>query len=112
MDIDEILKMPGGDAVAALMTKSIQVPSWAILVKEYDTRFHPVMDKAIYPDVVDGKGHVDYVTRVPIDLIKVTAKRMTELVCGIPIKRIPGGPWVARLFDVTVFWNELPRMIL
>lgn len=88
MDIEEIMRMPAGDALAALMVKTIQVPSWSKLVREYDTRYHPVMDRGIYPDVVDKKGHVDYVTRVPIDLIKVTAKRMTELVCGIPVKRI------------------------
>ena len=62
MDIEEIMKMPVGDAVAALMVKTIQVPSWSKLVKEYDTSYHPVMDRGIYPDVVDKKGHIDYVT--------------------------------------------------
>lgn len=80
--------MPAGDAVAALMTKSVVVPLWSRLVKEYDTRYHPVMDRSRYPDIVNKDGSIDYVTRVPIDLIKVTAKRMTELVCGIPVKRI------------------------
>ena len=45
MDIEEIMRMPVGDAVAALMVKTIQVPSWSKLVKEYDTSYHPVMDR-------------------------------------------------------------------
>lgn len=88
MDIKEIMKMPAEKAVAALMSKAIVVQSWSTLVKEYDTKYHPVMDQSKYPDIVNKDGSIDYVTRVPIDLIKVTVKRMTELVCGIPVKRI------------------------
>ena len=71
-----------------LMQKTVRLRPWSELVKEYDTRFHPVMDKALYPDVTNGDGSIDKVTRVPLDLMKVTAKRMTELVCGIPVKRV------------------------
>ena len=74
--------------VSALMQKNIILPSWSELLKEYDVNRHPVMDRAKYPDVANGDGTIDYVTRVPLDLMKVTAKRMTELVCGIPVKRV------------------------
>lgn len=88
MDIKEILSRPSQEAVSTLMAKSVCVPSWGDLVKEYDTKFHPVMDRAVYPDIVDDKGKIDYVSRVPIDIIKVTVKRMTELMAGVPVKRI------------------------
>lgn len=74
--------------VSILMQKNISLRPWSELLKEYDVNFHPVMDQAKYPDVANGDGTIDYVTRVPLDLMKVTAKRMTELVCGIPAKRV------------------------
>lgn len=86
-NVNEILNQSSQEAITFLMQKSIIVPSWTKLVNEYDTNNHPVMDKMIYPDIVSTDG-IEYVTRIPLDLIKVTVKRMTELVCGIPVKRI------------------------
>ena len=86
-NINEILNRSAQEAITFLRQKSIAVPSWTKLAKEYDTNNHPVMDKTIYPDIVSSDG-IEYVTRIPLDLIKVTVKRMTELICGIPVKRI------------------------
>ena len=56
-------------------------------LQEYDADMHPVMNKAIYPDMVTSKG-LQPVTRVTLDFIKLAVKRMTELCCGIPVKRV------------------------
>lgn len=78
------------EKITALKEKTISVPAWKGrdgLEKEYDPTKHPVMDKQIYPDVVRDDG-IERVTRITLSFQRLAAKRMTELVCGIPIKRI------------------------
>lgn len=77
--------------VTALQEKFINVPAWSGpqgLEKAYDPKQHPVMDRSIYPDETDAKGGVIPVSRITLDLPRLAVKRMTELTCGIPIKRI------------------------
>lgn len=93
MTIEEIINsetMSPQEKVAALKQKTIQVPIWSGskgLVMEYDPTKHPVMDKVKYPDVPTDEG-IDYVTRITCDLQRLAVKRMTELCCGIPVKRV------------------------
>lgn len=91
--IQEILDagLPAAAQIAALKEKSIRVPSWGGrfgLVREYDPRKHPVMDKAKYPDILNEDGSFELVTRITCDMQRLAVKRMTELVCGTPVKRI------------------------
>ena len=92
MTIEEILQS-GGSAeqiISALKDKSINVPVWGGtkgLLQEFDPRKHPVMNKAIYPDEVTAEG-VQPVTRITCDLQRLATKRMTEICCGIPVKRV------------------------
>ena len=92
MTIEEILQS-GGSAeqiISALKDKSINAPVWGGtkgLLQEFDPRKHPVMNKAIYPDEVTAEG-VQPVTRITCDLQRLATKRMTELCCGIPVKRV------------------------
>ena len=58
------------------------------MVHEYDPRKHPVMNKAKYPDVVNDDGSLELVTRITCDMQRLAVKRMTELVCGTPVKRV------------------------
>lgn len=77
--------------IAELKSKSIVVPSWGGkkgLSAEYDPKQHPVMNHAIYPDVVNEDGTIDLVTRITYDLQRLAVKRMVELMSGIPIKRV------------------------
>ncbi len=92
MTIEEILNSGGTAAqiIAALKEKTINVPMWTGrygLVQQYDPTKHPVMNKAKYPDIVDEDG-IQPVTRVTLDLQRLAVKRMTELVTGIPVKRV------------------------
>ena len=93
MTIEEILNSGQSPAavIAALKDKSVIVPSWRGrhgLVNEYDPRRHPVMNKAAYPDIANPDGTVEHVTRVTCDMQRLATKRMTELVCGIPVRRV------------------------
>lgn len=92
MTIEEILNSGGTAAqiIAALTEKTINVPVWGGrfgLAQEFDPKKHPVMNKGKYPDVVTEDG-VEPVTRVTCDLQRLATKRMTELITGIPVKRI------------------------
>lgn len=92
MTVDEILNSGGTieEIITALKCKTLTVPLWAGpkgLQTEYDPRMHPVMDKARYPDIVNSDG-VTRVTRIACDLQRLAVKRMTELVCGVPVKRV------------------------
>lgn len=93
MTLEEILnstELTAAQKVAALKEKQISVPVWGGrygLVRQYDPTKHPVMDRSKYPDVV-GKDGIEEVTRITCDLQRLATKRMTELCCGIPVKRI------------------------
>ena len=93
MTIQEILTtsaLTAGEKVAALREKTIQVPLWSGrygLVQQYDPTKHPVMIKSLYPDITTDEG-IEQVTRITCDLQRLAVKRMTELCCGIPVKRI------------------------
>ena len=92
MTIDEILNsgIPVEQKILALTEKTIDVPIWSGrqgLVNQYDPTRHPVMDRQRYPDIVTDDG-VERVTRITLDFMRLAAKRMTELVTGIPVKRV------------------------
>lgn len=90
--IKEILgaDMAERERITALKQKTIDVPLWTGrqgLINEYDPTKHPVMDKQRYPDLVKDDG-VERVTRITLSFQRLAAKRMSELLCGIPVKRI------------------------
>lgn len=90
--VKEILENASNEQVIALLKeKSLCIPAWLGingLADQYDPQKHPVMDKATYPDVTSNDGRLECVTRVPLNFQKLAVKRMTELCCGIPVKRI------------------------
>lgn len=78
------------ERITALKQKTVNVPLWSGvkgLEREYNPAKHPVMDKQKYPDIVRDDG-LEFVTRIALGFQKLAAKRMSELVCGIPVKRI------------------------
>lgn len=92
MTIEEILNSENSaeSKIAALKEKTINVPVWSGrvgLVQQFDPTKHPVMNKQKYPDIVTNEG-IEYVTRITCDLQRLATKRMTELVTGIPVKRV------------------------
>lgn len=92
MTIEEILNSENSaeSKIAALKEKTIIVPVWSGrfgLVQQFDPTKHPVMNKQKYPDIVTNEG-IEYVTRITCDLQRLATKRMTELVTGIPVKRV------------------------
>lgn len=92
MTLEEILEdsLSERERVTALQQKNPDVPAWdgpKGLEGEYDPDMHPVMDRGRYPDIVEGERLVR-VTRIALGFQTLAAKRMSELVCGIPVKRV------------------------
>ena len=110
MDIQDIIRRAtenNENVTGALRAKSITVPSWYELEKEYNPDKHPVMDKTEYPDITlyeekksDSEFNefgepktikvavgVEKVSRVTYALQDLAVKRTTELCFGIPVKR-------------------------
>ena len=86
---DFLAKAEPSEIAKAVTKKRINVPQWAGiggLREQYEPTLHPVMNKAIYPDITSG-GRIVKVTRTALGLQKLAVKRMAELVTGIPIKR-------------------------
>lgn len=68
-----------------LKVKYVQVPSWSKLRKEYDPKQHPVYTDPNYQDKDEARPKL---TRISCGWQKLASKRMSELVFGIPCKRI------------------------
>lgn len=112
MTIEEILSLGSPDKVIeALKQKSIEIPEWEKLRKEYDPKEHPVMTDPNYQDKVTDEG-VEKVTRITQDLQRLAVKRTTELVFGIPVKRIykaqtEGEKLVAQVIEAVLDRNRI-----
>lgn len=87
-NIEEILQLAPAEAVKKLKSKAFTPPAWSDLVKEYDPAQHPVTNKGKYPDNATPDGKLEEVTRITLNYQQLATKRMSELVCGIPVKRI------------------------
>lgn len=88
--IDEILdsqRLPA-EIIDDLRLKTVVLPPWSKLEKEYEPKYHPVMTDKTYRDKVNKKGEVIRMCRVTLGLQKLAVKRMTELAFGIPVKRM------------------------
>lgn len=89
MNIKEITNgRPIPDIIADLKNKSICVPSWDKLQKEYDPRKHPVMTDPFYKDRPRKSGGMERMSRVTLGWMQLAVKRMTELLFGIDVLRI------------------------
>lgn len=90
--IDDILSANCSekDKILTLKDKTLNIPAWGGergLRSEYDPKLHPVMSREKYPDKFNGTNIVP-VTRITLNFQRLATKRMAELVCGIPVKRI------------------------
>lgn len=73
------------DIINDLKVKFVNVPSWANLRKEYYPKEHPIYTS---PKYLDNPEKGVELCRVSCGWQKLATKRMSELVFGIPCKRI------------------------
>jgi hypothetical protein len=86
--LEEIMGMSPEEAVKELRKKTIELPAWEDLEKEYNPKKHPVITESSYTDVIEDDGSVEKVTRVTEGLQRLAVERMIGLSFGIPVKRI------------------------
>lgn len=80
---------PVGDIVNDLKRKSVRVPSWEKLVRDYEPALHAIVtDTVTRKDKVKSDGTVEKASRIHIGLEKLLTKRMTEFMFSIPVRRI------------------------
>ena len=90
-DINKILNnsRPIGDIIQNLKEKSVDVPSWGELIKEYEPTFHKIIDDKINRrDRTRADGTVEKASRIYLGLEKLLTSRITEFMFAIPVKRL------------------------
>ena len=80
---------PVDNIINDLKGKSVYVPSWDNLIKDYEPTLHSIVNDNIgRKDKVKSDGTVEKASRIYIGLEKLLTKRMTEFMFSIPVKRV------------------------
>lgn len=90
-EITDILNpsRPSGDIINDLKEKSVCVPSWDVLLRDYEPKLHEIVnDNVNRKDKIRKDGTKEEASRIYIGLEKLLTKRMTEFMFAIPVKRV------------------------
>lgn len=80
------------DIINDLRDKTVCVPCWAKLLKDYEPTMHKICtEKTVLKDKMRSDGTVEASSRIYIGLEKLLSKRITEFTFSIPVKRVYGG---------------------
>ena len=89
-EIEQILTAGSVNVIIeALKRKSVCVPSWDKLIKDYEPKEHEIVtDTVTRKNKVKTDGSVEKASRIYLGLEKLLTRRMTEFTFAIPIKRV------------------------
>lgn len=77
------------DIINDLRDKTVYVPDWIELLKDYEPTAHTVCkDTTVLRDKMRSDGTVEKSARIYIGLEKLLSKRVTEFTFSVPVKRI------------------------
>lgn len=80
---------PVDEIIDDLKNKSVDVPEWSKLQKDYEPTKHKIVDdKETRMDKVKSDGQVEKASRIYIGLEKLLTKRTTEFAFSIPVRRV------------------------
>jgi len=89
VDIQNILLQNANKAVNSLRKKSIEIPSWPKLLKEYEPKFHRIThDFITRRDKVRKNNTIDKAARIPFGLERLLTRRMSEFMFATPVRRL------------------------
>lgn len=94
MPMDEITAIldstrPVDNIINDLKEKSVCIPSWDKLIKDYEPTMHDIVtDTVTRQNKVRSDGTVEQASRIYVGLEKLLTKRITEFMFSIPVKRI------------------------
>lgn len=80
---------PISDVIDDLKNKSVEVPEWSKLLKDYEPTKHKIVDdKETRKDKVKSDGILEKASRIYIGLENLLTKRTTEFAFAIPVRRV------------------------
>ena len=80
---------PISDVINDLKNKSVDVPEWSKLLRDYEPTKHKITDdKETRKDKVRSDGTLEKASRIYIGLEKLLTKRTTEFAFAIPVRRV------------------------
>ena len=80
---------PVDNIINDLKEKSVTVPSWDNLLKDYEPTEHDIVsDTVTRKDKIRSNGDTERASRIYIGLEKLLTKRMTEFMFAITVKRV------------------------
>ncbi len=86
---DELFTGTIDEIITRLKNKSISIPSWGKLEKDYDPTKHRIVhDQINRRDKIRKNGIVEKAARIHIGLEKLLTSRTNEFMFSIPVKRI------------------------
>jgi len=89
MDLKEIFELESEELIIAeLCEKSLSVPLWSNLIKQYDSKLHDVCLPSKRPNKKRKNKPDEEVSRIHLSLEKLVVKRMTEFMFALPVKRL------------------------
>lgn len=94
MPMDEITSIldstrPVDNIINDLKEKSVCIPSWDKLIKDYEPTMHDIVtDTVTRQNKVRSDGTVEKASRIYVGLEKLLTKRMTEFMFSIPVRRV------------------------
>lgn len=75
--------------IDALKEKSIKIPSWSTLAKDYEPHLHKIAkDEQSRQKKLRSDGSVEEPARITLALEKLLCKRVNEFTFAIPVKRV------------------------
>lgn len=83
------MSRPIGDIISDLKAKSVDVPCWSDLKKDYEPTLHEIVDDKINRrDRTRADGTIEKASRIYLGLEKLLTSRIAEFMFAIPVKRI------------------------
>ena len=77
------------ETIDMLKNKSVSVPSWDKLIKDYEPTMHGILsDTTTLKDKIRADGQLDKSSRIIIGMEKLHVRRLSEFTFSIPAKRV------------------------
>ena len=77
------------ETIDMLKNKSVSVPSWDKLIKDYEPTMHEILsDTTTLKDKMRADGQLDKSSRIIIGMEKLHVRRLSEFTFSIPVKRV------------------------
>lgn len=86
---ENLLQGTADEIIRRLSNKTLNIPTWSVLEKDYEPTKHPIMfDHSGRRDKQRSDGSMDKAARIHLGLEKLLTTRTNEFMFALPVKRI------------------------